>query len=445
MKYAIILLKNCAGYDRIKTNQNIYGGTKMSTDSGYINARLTYAEAGIDTEAAISRLTSLPISLHCWQGDDIHGFEGGASLDGGIQVTGNYPGAARTPEELMADIDFALAHIPGHHRINLHANYAIFTDGEKVDRDALEPRHFEPWVKFAKERGLGIDFNPTLFAHPMAAGLTLSSPDENIRHFWIRHCIACLRISEYFATELGTPCLMNIWIPDGLKDIPADRMAPRARFAESLDTILATGYDHSKVFISLESKVFGIGLESYTVGSSEFCINYAASRGILSLMDNGHYHPTESVADKIPSMLLFSDRLALHVTRSVRWDSDHVVRFDDETRSIADELVRCNALDRTFIALDYFDASINRIAAWIIGMHSLQKSLLYSLLTPHKKLSALQDAGDFTQLMVVSEQLKTLPFGEVWNEFCRRNSVEPGLQWFEDVKKYEHDVLSARR
>lgn len=417
----------------------------MSNNIGYENARAAYAALGVDTEAAIARLSKLPISLHCWQGDDIHGFEGSSSLDGGIQVTGNYPGAARTPEELMADIDFALAHIPGHHRINLHANYAIFADGEKVDRDALEPRHFAPWVKFAKERGLGIDFNPTLFAHPRATGLTLSSPDEETRKFWIRHCIACLRISEYFATELGTPCLMNIWIPDGLKDIPADRMAPRARFAESLDTILAAGYDRSKVFVSLESKVFGIGLESYTVGSSEFCINYAASRGILSLMDNGHYHPTESVADKIPSMLLFSEKLALHVTRSVRWDSDHVVRFDDETRSIAEELVRCNALDRTFIALDYFDASINRVAAWIIGMHSLQKALLSALLAPHAKLAALQEAGDFTGLMALDEQLKTMPLGEVWDELCRRAGLDTGLMWYDDVKKYEDEVLSARR
>ena len=417
----------------------------MSNNIGYENARSAYAALGVDTEAAIARLSTLPISLHCWQGDDIHGFEGSSSLDGGIQVTGNYPGAARTPEELMADIDFALAHVPGHHRINLHANYAIFADGEKVDRDALEPRHFAPWVKFAKERGLGIDFNPTLFAHPRATGLTLSSPDEETRKFWIRHCIACLRISEYFATELGTPCLMNIWIPDGLKDIPADRMAPRARFAESLDTILAAGYDRSKVFVSLESKVFGIGLESYTVGSSEFCINYAASRGILSLMDNGHYHPTESVADKIPSMLLFSEKLALHVTRSVRWDSDHVVRFDDETRSIAEELVRCNALDRTFIALDYFDASINRVAAWIIGMHSLQKALLSALLAPHAKLAALQEAGDFTGLMALDEQLKTMPLGEVWDELCRRAGLDTGLRWYDDVKKYEDEVLSARR
>ena len=417
----------------------------MSNNIGYENARAAYAALGVDTEAAIARLSTLPISLHCWQGDDIHGFEGSSSLDGGIQVTGNYPGAARTPEELMADIDFALAHVPGHHRINLHANYAIFADGEKVDRDALEPRHFAPWVKFAKERGLGIDFNPTLFAHPRATGLTLSSPDEETRKFWIRHCIACLRISEYFATELGTPCLMNIWIPDGLKDIPADRMAPRARFAESLDTILAAGYDRSKVFVSLESKVFGIGLESYTVGSSEFCINYAASRGILSLMDNGHYHPTESVADKIPSMLLFSEKLALHVTRSVRWDSDHVVRFDDETRSIAEELVRCNALDRTFIALDYFDASINRVAAWIIGMHSLQKALLSALLAPHAKLATLQEAGDFTGLMALDEQLKTMPLGEVWDELCRRAGLDTGLMWYDDVKKYEDEVLSARR
>ncbi|MBQ9080453.1 MAG: L-rhamnose isomerase [Clostridia bacterium] len=411
----------------------------------YSNAKTAYAMLGVDTEHALKTLAALPISMHCWQGDDIHGFESGASLDGGIQVTGNYPGVARTPDELMADIDFALAHIPGKHRINLHANYAIFEDGEQVDRDAIEPRHFKKWVEFAKARGLGLDFNPTYFAHPLASGMTLASADENIRQFWIRHTIACLRISEYFARELGKPCLMNIWIPDGLKDIPADRLAPRARLADSLDQVLAAEYDKELVSISLESKVFGIGLESYTVGSNEFYTNYAASRGLMSLMDNGHYHPTESVADKISSMLLFSDKIALHVTRSVRWDSDHVVLFDDETRGIAAELVRCNALDRTFLALDFFDASINRVAAWIIGMRNMQKALLYALLTPWKDMSAMQDAGDFTALMVRSEELKTMPFGEVWNEFCRRANIEPTEAWFEDVRRYEREVLSLRK
>jgi L-rhamnose isomerase len=417
----------------------------MSIFSGYSAAREKYSKIGVDTDAAIEKLMNVPISLHCWQGDDVRGFEGSKSLDGGIQATGNYPGAARTPDELMADIDFALSHVPGKHRINLHACYAVFEGGEFADRDHLEPRHFKKWVEFAKARGLGIDFNPTCFSHPKAKGLTLSSPDEDIRQFWINHCIACLRISEYFARELGTPCLMNIWIPDGMKDIPADRLSPRARFADSLDKILAAGYDKKLVYISLESKVFGIGLESYTVGSSEFCINYAASRGILSLMDNGHYHPTESVADKIPSMLLFSDKIALHVTRAVRWDSDHVVRFDDETREIANEIVRCNALGRVFLALDYFDASINRTAAWILGLRNLQKALLYSLLTPHEKLAELQNSGNLTELLVMQEELKTMPLGDVWAEFCKKAKVEPSEKWFLDIGKYEKNVLSLRK
>lgn len=417
----------------------------MSVYSGYTNAKNVYSTLGIDTEKAIATLSATSISMHCWQGDDIHGFESGASLDGGIQVTGNYPGAARTPEELMADIDFALSQIPGTHRINLHANYAIFEPGEKTDRDALEPRHFKKWVEFAKQRGLGLDFNPTYFAHPLASGMTLANADPKIRQFWIRHTIACIRIAEYFAKELDKPCLLNIWIPDGLKDIPADRFSPRARLADSLDKILAAGYDKNLVYISLESKVFGIGLESYTVGSNEFYTNYAAKNGLMSLMDNGHYHPTESVADKIPSMLLFSDKIALHVTRSVRWDSDHVVRFDDETRGIANELVRCNALDRTFIGLDYFDASINRVAAWIIGMRNMQKALLNALLTPWSDMSEMQDSGDFTALMVRDEELKTLPFSEVWAEFCRRSNVAADEAWYTDVKNYEKEVLSLRK
>jgi L-rhamnose isomerase len=417
----------------------------MSIFSGYSSAREKYSKLGVDTDKAIEKLLSIPISLHCWQGDDVRGFEGAKSLDGGIQATGNYPGAARNPNELMADIDFVLAHVPGKHRINLHACYAIFENGESADRDRLEPRHFKKWVEFAKSRGLGLDFNPTCFSHPMAKGLTLSSPDENVRQFWIRHCIACLRISEYFARELGTPCLMNIWIPDGFKDIPADRISPRARFADSLDKILAAGFDRKLVYVSLESKVFGIGLESYTVGSSEFCINYAASRGIIPLMDNGHYHPTESVADKIPSMLLFSDKIALHVTRAVRWDSDHVVRFDDETRDIANEIVRCRALDRVFLALDYFDASINRTAAWILGMRNMQKALLSALLTPHDKLAELQNSGNLTELLVMQEELKTMPLGDVWAEFCRSAKAEPGEKWFRDVEEYEKNVLSLRK
>lgn len=411
----------------------------------YEAARERYAALGIDTEKAISTLLATPISMHCWQGDDVRGFEGATALDGGIQATGNYPGAARTPAELMQDIDRALSLVPGKHRLNIHANYAVFENGEHADRDALLPRHFAAWVRFAKERGLGLDFNPTFFSHPMAAsGLTLSSPDDNVREFWIRHGIACLRISEYFARETGKKCLMNIWIPDGYKDTPADRQGPRRRFAESLDRILGAGYDRDLVAVSLESKVFGIGVESYTVGSAEFCLEYSAKHGLVPLMDNGHYHPTEVVSDKIPSMLLFADNIALHVTRGVRWDSDHVVLFDDETRQIAKEVVRCNALDRTFLALDYFDASINRIAAWVIGMRNLEKALLNALLTPHEQLRALQDAGRFTELLAAHEELKTLPMGAVWEELCTRAGVPADGSWMDAVKQYEKDVFPTR-
>ena len=409
----------------------------------YSYAKEKYAAIGIDTEAAIKKLSSLPISLHCWQGDDVKGFDTKSELSGGIQTTGNYPGAARTPDELLADLDKALSLVPGKHRINVHACYAIFEDGEWADRDALEPKHFAKWVKYAKERGMGLDFNPTFFSHPKASdGLTLSHPDAEIRKFWINHGIACLKIAEYFAKELGTPCLVNIWIPDGMKDIPADRLGPRKRFAESLDEILACGYDKSLVYVALESKVFGIGVESYTVGSAEFGLSYAASRGIMSLMDNGHYHPTEVVSDKISSMLLFNDKVALHVTRSVRWDSDHVVLLDDETKEIANEIVRNDACERVLLALDYFDASINRISAWVVGMRNMQKALLNALLTPHADFARMQNEGNYTELMAKREELKSYPWGEVWAEFCRRNGIIEDEKWFDEVKAYETEVLS---
>ena len=411
----------------------------------YSYAREKYAAIGVDTEAAIAKLSAMPISMHCWQGDDVKGFDSEGELSGGIQTTGNYPGAARNPAELMADIDKALSLVPGKHRINVHALYAIFDNGEWADRDALEPKHFAKWVEFAKERGLGLDFNPSYFSHPLAAdGLTLSHPNEEIRNFWIRHGIACIRISEYFARETGTPCLMNIWIPDGMKDIPADRLGPRKRFADSLDKILACGYDKSLVYVALESKVFGIGVESYTVGSAEFGLNYAASRGIMSLMDNGHYHPTEVVSDKLSSMLLFNEKVALHVTRSVRWDSDHVVILDDETKEIANEIVRNDACDRVLLALDYFDASINRISAWVVGMRNMQKALLNALLTPFADFAKMQDEGNFTELMAKREELKSYPWGEVWAEFCRRNGVIENEKWFDEVKTYENEVLAKR-
>ncbi len=417
----------------------------MTTKQRYESAREIYKNIGVSTDEVLERLKKVAISMHCWQGDDVAGFEGAGQLSGGIQATGNYPGKARTPEELMADIDKALSLIPGTHRINLHASYAIFEPGEAVDRDKLEPKHFAKWVEFAKTRGLGLDFNPTYFSHPKAEGLTLSSEDESIRKFWIDHGKACLRISEYFAKELNKPCLMNIWIPDGFKDIPADRLSPRARLKDSLDQILSIGYDKNLVNVAVESKVFGIGLEACTVGSHEFYMNYAAKNNILCLLDNGHYHPTEVVSDKIPSMLLFSDKLALHVTRPIRWDSDHVVLFDDELKEIAKEIVRCNALDRVLIGLDYFDASINRVSAWVVGMRNMQKALLYAMLTPNTKLAGLQNDRNFSELMVLLEELKFYPFSDVWNYFCEVNQVPEKEDWFKSVKEYETNVLAKRK
>ncbi len=409
----------------------------------YSEAKQKYALYGIDTEKAIEKLADTAVSVHCWQGDDVCGFDSKQALSGGIQTTGNYPGKARTPQELMADIDKVFSLVPGKKKLNLHASYAIFEDGEFADRDALEPKHFKKWVEFAKERGVGIDFNPTFFSHAMVKdNLTLSSPDESVRRFWVEHGKRCLEISEYFANETGVPCVMNIWIPDGYKDIPADRLGPRMRFKESLDEILSVPFDRKKVYVTLESKVFGIGLESYTVGSAEFCMNYVASKGITPLMDNGHYHPTELVSDKISSMLLFNDKIALHITRGVRWDSDHVVIFDDETKEICKEIVRNDALDRVFIATDYFDASINRISAWVTGLRSVQKSLLFALLQPNDKMKELQNESRFTELMVLSENMKTMPFGDVWEEYLKRQNVSD--DYFAAIDEYEKNVLSLR-
>ena len=413
--------------------------------NNYEYAKAKYAALGIDTDAAMKLLADVPISIHCWQGDDVGGFDSKEALSGGIQTTGNYPGKATTPEELMADIDRAFSLIPGKKKLNLHACYAIFEDGEYANRDELQPKHFAKWVKFAKERGMGIDFNPTFFAHPMVKdNLTLSSPDEKIRGFWVEHGKACLKIAEYFANETGVECVINFWIPDGFKEIPADRLGPRARFKKSLDEILSIPYDKSKVYVTLESKVFGIGLESYTVGSAEFCLSYSTKAGITPLMDNGHYHPTEVVSDKISSLLLFNEKIALHVTRCVRWDSDHVVIFDDETREIAKEIVRNDALNRVFIALDYFDASVNRIAAWVVGARNMQKALLSALLTPAEQLKAYQDAADYTKMLAVSEELKTFPFGEVFDEYCKRVGAPVGMEWMDVVDEYEKNVLSKR-
>ena len=412
--------------------------------SCYEQARERYRAVGVDTEAALLALSKVPISIHCWQGDDVNGFENrGEALSGGIQATGNYPGRARNADELMADFDMALSCIPGKHRINLHASYAVF-DGEPVDRDQLKPEHFKPWIDFAKSRGLGIDFNPTFFSHPMIKDhLTLSSPDEATRAFWVRHGIVTRRVAAAIAEALGSPVLYNLWIPDGYKDVPADRMGPRRRLQQSLDEVFAEKLPG--VIDCVESKVFGIGLESYTVGSLEFCLGYAAGRpGMYVLLDNGHYHPTETVSDKIASLLLFFEKLPLHVTRPVRWDSDHVVLLEDELREIAKEIVRNGALDRVMIGLDFFDASINRIAAWIVGTRNMQKALLTALLSPWDRLRDYQDRAEFTDLMAVQEALKMFPVGAIWDEFLRCNGMPLDEAWLADVKRYETDVLASR-
>lgn len=412
--------------------------------NNYENAKQSFKKYGVDTEQVLETLASIPVSLHCWQGDDVTGFDHDGPLTGGIQTTGNYPGKARTPDELMRDIEKVMTLVPGKKKINVHACYAIFEKGEFVDRDKLEPKHFKKWVDFAKKHDVGLDFNPTFFSHPMASsGLTLSSPDKNIRDFWIAHGKACVKISEYFARETGIPCVMNIWTGDGLKDVPADRIGPRERYKNSIDEILSD-YDKALVKPCVESKVFGIGVESYTVGSAEFALTYAATRGCLPLMDNGHYHPTEMVSDKISALLCFFPEIALHVTRPVRWDSDHVIALDDETKEIAKEIVRNDAINRVYIALDYFDASINRIAAWSVGARNMQRALLYALLQPNAKLKALQDSLNYTELLVMQEEMKFMPYGDVWDEYLKRQGV-PGENWFDEVKSYEKTVLSARK
>ena len=418
----------------------------MNQRERYESAKERYAEIGVDTDQAIARLKEIPVSLHCWQGDDVIGFDHDGPLTGGMQTTGNYPGKARTPEELMQDMDQALRLMPGKKKLNLHASYAVFEEGKFVDRDKIGPEHFAKWVAFAKERNMGIDFNPTFFSHDRVKdGLTLTSPDEETRKFWIDHGKACIRISEYFAKETGMPCVMNIWIGDGYKDIPADRMGPRMRYKDSIEQILSEPYDKALVKPCVESKVFGIGVESYTAGSAEFALSFAATHGCLPLMDNGHYHPTEMVSDKIPALLCFYPEIALHITRPVRWDSDHVVLFDDETREMAKEIIRCNALERVYMALDYFDAGINRVAAWTVGFRSWQKALLNALCTPNEELKKLQDENRMTKLMMFQEDVKLAPFGDVWEEYCRQcGMAAEGRQWLEAIEKYEEEVLLKR-
>jgi L-rhamnose isomerase len=410
----------------------------------FLYAKNTYALSGIDVEKALSVLRTIPVSLPCWQGDDVTGFEiQPSTLSGGIQSTGNHPGKARNFTEWKSDFLKAVSHIPGMKRINLHAMYAI-TDSF-VDRDALKPEHFMAWLDFARDHGLKIDFNPTFFSHPLVSNnMTLSSPEDSVRAFWIRHGIACRKIAAWIGQQQGSPCLNNLWIPDGMKDIPADRLGPRRRLKDSLDQIFAARYPREYLIDSVESKVFGIGLESYTVGSAEFYLNYAKERGICNLIDNGHYHPTENVADKISSLLLFSDHVALHLTRPVRWDSDHVVRLDDTTEEIAQAIIASGTPERFSIGLDYFDGSINRVAAWIIGARNLQKALLKALLIPWENFKNLQDRGDFTWLLALQEEVKSLPFSAIWAEYCAREHVGSDSGWIDDVMKYEQEVQLKR-
>lgn len=417
----------------------------MTTNKEFELAKEKYEKLGVNVEEAFEKLKKLSISVNCWQGDDIGGFEmDQQELSGGIDVTGNYPGKATTPEELRGDLEKALSLIPGTHRVNLHSIYAE-TDGEKVDRDALQPEHFKNWVEWAKKNNLGLDFNPTLFSHPKTDdGLTLAHPDAEIRNFWIRHCQASRRISEYFGKELNTPSLTNIWIPDGFKDTPSDRLTPRKRLKDSLDKIYEDKIDEQYNLDALESKLFGIGSEAYVVGSHEFYMNYALKNDKLCLMDTGHYHPTETVSNKISSMLLFNDKLALHVSRPVRWDSDHVVAFDDELKEIGLEIVRNDALDKVLIGLDFFDASINRVAGWVIGTRNMIKSILYALLVPNDYMKELQEKGDFTKRLALYEEFKTYPFGAIWDHYCETMDVPVRENWLNDIEDYEKKVTNKR-
>lgn len=416
-----------------------------SVESAYSLAQERYAALGVDTEAALRALARIPVSLHCWQGDDVGGFENsGSELGGGLAVTGNYPGKARTPDELRADLDQALALIPGKHRLNLHACYGEF-DGRTVDRDEIEVSHFERWIAWARERGLGMDFNPTFFAHPRAAdGFTLSHRDAGIREFWIEHGLRCRRIGAAMGEALGSPCVTNVWIPDGFKDTPVDRKGPRERLTDSLDQIFAEALDPAHLLDAVESKLFGIGSESYVVGSHEFYLGYAILHRKLLCLDAGHFHPTETVSDKISAVLSWLDEILLHVSRGVRWDSDHVVTLSDELQAIAQEAVRGGYLGRIHFGLDFFDASINRIAAWVIGTRNLLKALLLALLEPHDRLYAAEAAGDYTTRLALLEEAKSLPFGAVWDAYCERAGVPVGEAWLAEVKRYEVQVLSHR-
>ncbi len=418
----------------------------MATNSAYTLAQETYAALGVDTEAALKRLATIPISLHCWQGDDVGGFEGVGDLSGsGLAATGNYPGKARTMAELRQDLELAYRLIPGKHRLNLHACYGDF-GGKKIDRNAITVAQFQSWIDWAKANGLGLDFNPTLFAHPKAAdGFTLAHQDKGIRQFWIEHSIACRKIGAEMGRQLGSPTVTNIWIPDGCKDQPVDRKSPRERLVASLDAIFKEKINPKHNLDAVESKLFGIGSESYVVGSHEFYLGYAIKHQKVLCLDAGHYHPTETLTDKISSVLQFVPELLLHVSRGVRWDSDHVVILDDHLRGIMEELVRGDYLARTHIGLDYFDASINRIAAWTIGTRNAIKALLIAMLEPAAKLRAMENSGDNTGRLATLEELKSMPFGAVWDEHCRRQNAPVGGAWLEEVRSYEKKVLSRRK
>jgi len=418
---------------------------KKTVEQAYRLAKERYAELGVNIDAAMRKLAGVPVSLHCWQGDDVGGFENfDGGLSGGLAATGNYPGKARTPDELRSDAEKALSMIPGNHRFNLHAFYAEF-DGKKVDRDEIETKHFRGWIDWAKSQKIGLDFNPTCFSHPKAAdGFTLSHPDKGIRQFWIEHCIACRKIAAAMGKALDKTVVTNIWIPDGMKDVPADRKGPRDRLEASLDAILAPKIGPKLNLDAVEGKLFGIGCESMTVGSHEFYLGYAVKNQILYTLDAGHYHPTETIADKISSVMPFVPEILLHVSRGVRWDSDHVVILNDDLQAIGQELVRGDYLPRTHIGLDFFDASINRIAAWVIGTRNMIKALLMAMVEPYDKLRKAELTGDYTTRLALMEEVKTLPFGAVWDYYCATKGVPVGTDWLADVKKYEADALSKR-
>ena len=414
-------------------------------EQAYKLAKEQYASWGIDTELVLKRLGEIPVSMQCWQGDDVGGYENAGGLTGGgIMATGNYPGKARTPDELRADAEKAFSLVPGLHRFNIHANY-LETGGKPVDRDRIEPKHFAGWIDWAKRLGIGVDFNPTYYSHPKAAdGMTLAHADAGIRKFWIDHGICCRKIGEAFGRALGKTCVTNLWIPDGLKDVTIDRKAPRERLRQSLDEVFAPAIDPKCNLDSVEAKLFGIGSETYVVGSHEFYLGYAVAKKMMLTLDAGHFHPTETIPDKISSILLFVPEMLLHVSRGIRWDSDHVVILTDDLKAIAEELVRGDFLNRVHIGLDYFDASINRVMAWVIGMRAMSKALLLAMLEPTAKLRDVENKGDFSSRLALVEEVKTLPMGAVWDYYCVKQNVPPACAWIDSVKRYEADVTSKR-